>query len=78
MPSIWLPPPLPYRRSARTRWTAKPRIEATTTTRYCVSPAAPVPSTLPPSSWRGVAAVISSSMTRLLFSSATLEATHVP
>ena len=56
----------------------KPRIEATTTTMYWVSPAAPVPSTLPASSWRGVAAVMSSSITRLLFSSATLEATQVP
>ncbi len=47
-------------------------------TRYCVSPAAPVPSTLPVSSWRGVAAVMSSSMTRLDFSSATLWATQLP
>ena len=49
---------------------------ATTTATYWVRPAAPVPSTLPASSWRGVAAVISSSITRLPFSSATLVATH--
>ena len=45
---------------------------------YCVSPAAPMPTTLPVSSWRGEAALIMSSMTRLLFSAATPVATHMP
>ena len=38
---------------------------------YWVSPAAPIPTTLPVSIWRGEAALIISSMTRLLFSAAT-------
>ena len=45
---------------------------------YWVSPAAPIPTTLPVSSWRGEAALIISSMTRLLFSDATPVATHIP
>ena len=36
------------------------------------------PTTLPISSWRGDAALIISSMTRLLFSAATPVATHIP
>ena len=36
------------------------------------------PTTLPVSSWRGEAALIISSMTRLLFSAATPVATHIP
>ena len=38
----------------------------------------PIPTTLPVSSWRGDAALIISSMTRLLFSAATPVATHIP
>ena len=45
---------------------------------YCVSPAPPIPRTLPASIWRGDAALIMSSMTRLLFSAATPIATHMP
>ena len=45
---------------------------------YCVSPAPPIPTTFPNSSWRGEAALIISSMTRLLFSVATPVATHIP
>ena len=51
---------------------------ATTMTRYWRQPRGAVPSTLPASSWRGVAAVMSSSMTRFDFSSATLCATQLP
>ena len=47
-------------------------------TTYWLRPAAPVPATLPMSSWRGVAAVMSSSITRPDFSSATLCATQLP
>ena len=46
--------------------------------RYCVKPAAPMPTTLPVSICRGDAALIISSMTRLLFSAATPVATHIP
>ena len=45
---------------------------------YWVSPAAPIPTTLPVSIWRGEAALIISSITRLLFSAATPVATHIP
>ena len=45
---------------------------------YCVRATAPTPSTLPPSSSTGDAAPRMISMTRLLFSSTTLIATHVP
>ena len=41
-------------------------------------PRPPTPSTLPPSSWNGVAALMTISITRLLFSSAALVATHWP
>ena len=46
--------------------------------KYWVIPAAPMPTTLPVSIWRGDAALIISSMTRLLFSDATPVATHIP
>ena len=46
--------------------------------RYWVNPAAPMPTTFPVSIWRGDAALIISSMTRLLFSDATPVATHIP
>ena len=45
---------------------------------YWVRPAPPIPTTLPIRSWRGDAALIISSMTRLLFSVATPVATHMP
>ena len=45
---------------------------------YWVSPAAPIPTTLPVSICRGEAALIISSITRLLFSAATPVATHMP
>ena len=46
--------------------------------RYWVNPAAPIPTTLPVSIWGADAALIISSMTRLLFSAATPVATHMP
>ena len=55
-----------------------PMTAAIAMARYWVRPAAPVPKTLPTSSRRGVAAVMSSSMTRPDFSSATLCATQLP
>lgn len=45
---------------------------------YWLKPAAPIPTTLPVSIWRGDAALIINSMTRLLFSDATPVATHIP
>ena len=51
---------------------------AATIATYWVSPAAPIPTTLPVSIWRGDAALIISSITRLLFSAATPVATHIP
>ena len=45
---------------------------------YWVRPAPPTPMTLPTRSWRGVAALTRSSITRLAFSAATLFATHIP
>ncbi len=45
---------------------------------YWVNPAAPIPTTLPVSIWRDDAALIISSITRLLFSAATPVATHIP
>ena len=46
--------------------------------RYCVSAAAPMPRILPAISWVGVAALIMISMIRLLFSSTTPPAIHMP
>ena len=43
-----------------------------------VKPGGPMPATLPTTSWRGEAALIISSMTRLAFSATTPAATHMP
>ena len=59
-------------------WNASSRSAGTAIATYCVSPAAPIPTTLPVSICRGEAALIISSMTRLLFSAATPVATHMP
>ena len=45
---------------------------------YCTKPARPMPMTLPVTSSAGDAALISSSMTRLVFSATTPAATHMP
>ena len=59
-------------------WNSTTSAAGTTIAAYWVRPAPPTPTTLPTSSSRGVAALISSSMTRVLFSAATLVATHIP
>ena len=64
--------------SAIWSWNDSTTRAGTTIARYWVMPAPPIPTTLPVSSWRGEAALIMSSITRLLFSAATPVATHIP
>ena len=59
-------------------WNASTSSAGSAIATYWVSPAPPIPSTFPITSWRGEAALIISSMTRLLFSAATPVATHIP
>ena len=68
----------PRTASAIRSWNASRMRAGTAIARYWVKPAAPIPTTLPVSIWRGDAALIISSMTRLLFSDATPVATHIP
>ncbi len=68
----------PRTASAIRSWNARATSAGTTMATYWVNPAPPIPATLPASSCRGDAALIISSITRLLFSAATPVATHMP
>ena len=59
-------------------WRRTAAADGTSTTTYWTMASPPTPTTLPVSSWNGVAAASTTSMTRLFFSSATLNATHWP
>ena len=64
--------PLPRIRLAIWPWKTIARIIGIATMKYCRIASAPTPITLPESSWNGVAAASTTSMTREFFSSATL------
>ncbi len=73
----WLKPPALAPNSAACNGVCSRSAPMPTTTRHviCVKHAAPMPTILPTSSWKGVAAFTRISIMRLLFSSATPAAT---
>ena len=71
-------PASPRTAEATGPWSSSEAPPATTIAAYCVNATAPTPNTLPVSSWNGVAALSTTSITRDDFSSTTLIAIQLP